>query len=424
MSGPYMVDPMSIPPGIPLQMPPPGFTSNFEHPDMARHNKVVATVAALLTIALVVVVTRLVTRAFIVRQFGWDDGLCIVATAFTVTFNAVVIKQLEYGLATYNWDLDTRSFLMNQLSGWIEWNAIGALCYIITFGFIKLSILLLYLRVFGVAHNGTRIAIWCVFGLVSAVIVSNVFGNLFLCVPVKKLFVFNSPGECKFDAILKLGRFQSYMQIFTDIMVTAIPIPMVFKLRMPAPQKIGIMAIMATGFVVTIISIIRLTLLYPKVQSTLPIDVAQQYPTTYWSVIEVNLALVCASAPALKQFIGHTIPVVRSYGSNITPRLSNITNSLPSGSNSSSNNKTARWGSLSALKSGRGTTTSQNGIKQHHDFSISSDDRRVQDGSYLELGPRTNPVPDKSQEYGFGPSTHVTVGDKEMSSTSSRDPII
>jgi hypothetical protein len=67
-------DPRKIPPFIPLDAPPPGIRSNFANPDPTRYHTLVATVAVTLTIALIFVLTRFYTRAFMVRQFGWDDG--------------------------------------------------------------------------------------------------------------------------------------------------------------------------------------------------------------------------------------------------------------------------------------------------------------------------------------------------------------
>ena len=76
----YDINPMDIPPFIPLQPPPPGVTSNFENPDMTRYNTVVATVSTTLTIALMFVLTRLYTRIFMIRHFGWDDGETVPAS--------------------------------------------------------------------------------------------------------------------------------------------------------------------------------------------------------------------------------------------------------------------------------------------------------------------------------------------------------
>ena len=79
---------------------------------------------------------------------------------------------------------------------------------------------------------------------------------------------------------------------------------------------------------------------------------AGQYPTTFWSIFEVNLALICASAPALKQFVGGTFPAVREYASNLTSKASRSGHSgagehkgsVSSSSKMSWSKKSSKWG--------------------------------------------------------------------------------
>ena len=107
-------DPTQIPLSVPLQPPPPGITSNFDEPNLYRQNRMVATLSATLAIALVFVIARVVSRAFIVRQFGWDDCeypacararsakslllisflvMAIIATGLIIAFDVVVLKR-------------------------------------------------------------------------------------------------------------------------------------------------------------------------------------------------------------------------------------------------------------------------------------------------------------------------------------------
>jgi hypothetical protein len=180
---------------------------------------------------------------------------------------------------------------------------------------------------------------------------------------------------------------------------------------------------MATGLIVTIISIIRLNYLFPKGPPVKGVSVAIQYQGTFWSMIELNIALICTSAPALKQFVGGTFPTVRQYASNLTSKISRgSTHSAHNhdahkGSFASSklswSKKSSKWGSASEQGNGDG------GILQETSISL---DRRVKDGSYLELGPVKEDIANPSRAY--GPTTHVTAGEREVHSNSSREPIV
>jgi hypothetical protein len=301
-------------------------------------------------------------------------------------------------------------------------NGVGAILYVIAFSVIKLSILLLYLRIFGITHKRTRLAVWILIGLVTCIGISGLFGFLFLCDPVKKLFLYQSPGQCNFNAIGKLSRAQAFMHVFTDILITIVPIPMVWRLKLPTVQRLGVLAIMATGTIVTIVSIIRLSYLFPKRPPLKGPNVSGQYHLTFWSLLELNIALICTSAPALKQFVGGTFPAVRSYASHLSSKVSGAsshsfqTRNRQQGSFASSKpswtTKFSKWGSTSEQ-------SHSDGIMQETSISM---DRRVKDGSYLELGPMKEEIANPSRVY--GPVTHVTAGDREMHATSRREPIM
>jgi hypothetical protein len=297
---------------------------------------------------------------------------------------------------------------------------------VVAFCAIKLSILLLFLRIFGLTHQKTRIAVWVLIVIVASIGISGFFGFLFLCSPVKKLFVFNTPGQCNFPAITKLSRAQSVMHVVTDLLITIVPIPMVVRLNLPTPQRLGVLAVMTTGLIVTILSIIRLTYLYPKKMPKQGASVSTQFPFTFWAVLELNIALICTSAPALKQFVGGTFPAVRRYASGLTHRVT--------GGSSGQHTHQAQTRKASPISSklswSKKSSGSPSSSEKGHNDGISQEnpvpmDRRFKDGSFLELGAaKEEGVDADAAEAGFGPTTHVSAGDREMHSTSSREPII
>ena len=295
----------------------------------------------------------------------------------------------------------------------------------IAFSSIKLSILLLYLRLFGMTHKRTRICVIVLIGLVLCIGISGLFGFLFLCDPVRKLFMFSAPGQCNFAAINKLSQAQSFLHVFTDILITIVPMPMVIRLRLPMAQRVGIVFIMATGLIVTIFSILRLNALFPRNAPPQGVSVSIQYGMSFWSILELNVALVCTSAPALKQFVGGTFPAVRR-------QVSVLTSKMAGGSGHSSHHKEKSAGGGSGFasrlpwtnKSAKWDTTASeesttDGIIQETSISM---DRRVKDGSYVEMGP-VKPIPDATSR-AYGPTTHVSAGSREIHSTSSREPIV
>jgi hypothetical protein len=111
------------------------------------------------------------------------------------------------------------------------------------------------------------------------------------------------------------------LNIATDLLVAVLPMKAIWALQLPKMQKVALLAILTLGWFVCIVSILRLHALVVLAQH--PEDQTwYSTATAYWSAIEVNLAIVCASTPALKPLVVKVIPAFstrygsRVYGSN------------------------------------------------------------------------------------------------------------
>jgi hypothetical protein len=90
---------------------------------------------------------------------------------------------------------------------------------------------------------------WLLIGLVTAWMIVFFFTNLLECFPISEAFV-NAPGlggnpQC-IDAI-PMYLSQVYSDVVLDVLILVIPIPLVWKLRLPLRQKLGVMAIFLLG---------------------------------------------------------------------------------------------------------------------------------------------------------------------------------
>ena len=90
-------------------------------------------------------------------------------------------------------------------------------------------------------------------------------------------------------------------------MIAMLPIRSILALQIPQQQKFALLIILTIGWFVCVVSILRLRALVVLAQH--PEDTTwYSAPTAYWSAIEANLAIVCASLPALKPLIVRVIP--------------------------------------------------------------------------------------------------------------------
>jgi hypothetical protein len=97
------------------------------------------------------------------------------------------------------------------------------------------------------------------------------------------------------------------LNIVTDLLVALLPIKVILGLQLPRKQKIALLIILTLGWFVCVVSMLRLHALVVLAQH--PEDSTwYSTSTAYWSAIEVNLAIVCASTPALKSLVVRVIP--------------------------------------------------------------------------------------------------------------------
>ena len=68
------MDPSQITPSTPAIPPPPGVTSNFVNPH-TRAPVAIIFISIAISLMWLVVMTRLYSKAWILRSFGWDDGI-------------------------------------------------------------------------------------------------------------------------------------------------------------------------------------------------------------------------------------------------------------------------------------------------------------------------------------------------------------
>lgn len=109
----------------------------------------------------------------------------------------------------------------------------------------KLSVLLMYYRVFQVAPNFKRLVI-AVGGFVVAWAITGTFLFTFICVPTEKLWHPELPGHCMSEMGVWVANASS--TIFSDIAILVLPIPQIWKLNTKTSEKIGLTLVFGLGF--------------------------------------------------------------------------------------------------------------------------------------------------------------------------------
>ncbi|KAI8163085.1 hypothetical protein K4K49_001473 [Colletotrichum sp. SAR 10_70] len=217
--------------------------------DQERQNSLVITSCFFTALSTVVVIARTFVRTILIRKPGLDDYFIILALIFTLGYLAEVFvgKANHIGFASSQLSFDNMTNLLKTTL------AIEA-TYYVCISAIKISILCMYLR----------------FGTVEG-----------MCINTTAFFYFTSG-----------------FNILTDIWILILPIKTLSGILRPRREKIALAIIFGVGAFATITSIIRLHTIYTY---TLAKDLFQEsILVNVWSMLEINIGIICASVPALK----------------------------------------------------------------------------------------------------------------------------
>ena len=123
-------------------------------------------------------------------------------------------------------------------------NLASAIIYCLSILFIKLSILLLYLRIS--PDRKFRTAVYSVIVVVVGYNLGSAFTNLFSCTPIARSWDLSiTSGSCINRPIFYFVN--AGLNIGTDFAMLTLPIPMLWNLQLPSRQKAGLIGVFMAG---------------------------------------------------------------------------------------------------------------------------------------------------------------------------------
>ncbi|KAK6354187.1 hypothetical protein TWF730_008599 [Orbilia blumenaviensis] len=199
-------------------------------------------------------------------------------------------------------------------------------------GLIKISLLLFYYRV--ATLNYVK---WAVYATGTVTIANSVAAIFVHCLSYRPIDYWNhfldDPSPFRINPRIAMLVFGS-VYILTDVAIWILPMPMVFQLKLYPREKVIAVVTFSLGAVACVASGFRLW----------TIDEFQNYSDTSssplmidaWSMIELNLTLICASAPAIRALAIHYAPkLLSTLPSAFTTKTGSLHKSKPSAGGSS-----------------------------------------------------------------------------------------
>ncbi|KLJ13381.1 hypothetical protein EMPG_11670 [Blastomyces silverae] len=249
------------------------------------------------SIAILLVANRIYFRLKLARVLAWDDYCIIAAIICCIAMNTFPLVGISYGYGKPWGELTTHEQLVSMKLFWAV-----QLAYKFTLNFSKMSILLLYRRIF--VTRKFQIAVNIVFAFVVLYFIASVVANILECRPIEKNFDMTIPGKC--INITAHWFTNAISTSSSDIVTLLLPMPVIHRLRLPTRQKYALMGIFALGIFVCIISVIRMTTIIGG--SNAHDRSTDTVSALLWALVEANISIICACLPMLRTPLSMLFP--------------------------------------------------------------------------------------------------------------------
>ncbi|KIW03331.1 uncharacterized protein PV09_05543 [Verruconis gallopava] len=233
---------------------------------------------------------------------GADDGLIVASWIFGTAYTALIVFAVSAaGFDRHIWD---QNFKVTALGGLIA--LLAEIAFLISTCATKISILLFYRRL--VNGSFSKLLQWSIYVGIAFIVAYLLTFTIFLgvfCSPSSASWQsldlsYMKPYKCVDRAIV--DPLVGIISAASDIYAIVIPEIIVKKLKLPQRRKVILYVIFGAGLVVVVAALIR-TGFFIRLHTDPRRDLTWiGYDIFVWTTIELQLAIVYASFPALKSF--------------------------------------------------------------------------------------------------------------------------
>jgi hypothetical protein len=277
---------------------------------------IIAAVVIMCTFDVIVVALRFYVRRKLRTTLKCDDWLALSALIMILGLTAVLMIGVEEHAIGYSTPgfkehgfvpLETAN---EKIKMSLKVQHILVTVVIAAYGMIKLSIILYYKRIFVVDKGNWRDKRNAFLNFLFIVIllwaIAFCFAQFFSC----KGNISNAWNTTKSLATKCINtRKQAFAfatsDFITDVIILVVPIPMIWKLRLPTGRKVAITAVFLIGLFATIISFLRMLWVHWAVRNPFnqhSDSMRRRSTHLFWYYTEATIGLFTACLPSLSGF--------------------------------------------------------------------------------------------------------------------------
>ncbi|KAJ5220984.1 uncharacterized protein N7469_009871 [Penicillium citrinum] len=263
---------------------------DFEHPNQQLRWSITIGLVFAFMLPTVAVALRFMARRVAGRRLYLDDWLILVALVFKYGCSIGVTTLLYNGLGSHIDTIPPKNLTWYLKVAWAN-NFVYPGCI----GFIKLSILALYRRIF--STKKMNYAVNTMAFIVVIWTIGNWIAGTINCLPVARFWDRSLEGACMDLASFSYG--QQIPNIVSDAIILAMPLGMVWSLPISKQQKLLLSGVFVVGGLTLIFDCIRLWRMI--ILSNAGPDITyHQAPVVLWTCVESAVGIVAACLPNLR----------------------------------------------------------------------------------------------------------------------------
>ncbi|KAJ5381961.1 uncharacterized protein N7496_004389, partial [Penicillium cataractarum] len=290
------------------------FKMSTPMPLEGRGLAIFVTSVVLMIISIVTVSLRCFVRSVIVRAFGWDDILMLVALALFIVLAICCMIGAAYGVGHTNLkfiELANTKVLETALMWW--W--LSQVFYIWASGFAKVSIAAALLRL--AVKKVHRMILWGIVALTIVIGLMFWLVLLFECHPISFFWTQadgKHTGSClPVKTLLDVAYVYSAFTVVCDLTLGILPCFLVWKLQMNHKTKTAVGGILSLGAIASVAVIIRIPFLHHYADTNF---LYSTYQIAIWTIIETGLGITAGSLITLRPLFRWLLDGSLSYGRN------------------------------------------------------------------------------------------------------------
>ncbi|KAL1954331.1 hypothetical protein VTO42DRAFT_1405 [Malbranchea cinnamomea] len=275
----------------------------------------------------IVICLRMYVRSVLIKAVGLDDITMVIGTILTFALSVASMIAAHYGVGKHVDDIPQENMVPMQQAVYST-----RVIYVVGLMFIKVSLLLFYLRL-----DQRKYMKWTVYSLLFFVLglsIPSAFILAFSCTPPSKFWDFTgeAPGKCM-DAKHQQAFYDAngILNIVTDVLIYITPIPMIWKVQITKRKKGALFGIFGLGIFAIVAGCVRYH--YVRLLSDAGTNMFYNLADSLnWCALESYVAIFCGCAPSLSvliktyapRFFGTSVDTGQRHNSNGAHQLHDI----------------------------------------------------------------------------------------------------